>query len=104
MHLLPEYRLMQCRGRFVIRPYHLTFLKYHFMQAPVMFVIRLFRLPLDHKMSVKTKKQMYNDSTNKDEGNDYECQDVCNHVEHIIPRLSFFVARSQIANFPLLST
>ncbi len=90
---------MQRRGRSFIRPYRPAFLEYHLMQAPVMFVTRLFRLPLERTTPVKTKKQMYNDSTNKNEGNDCECQDVCNHVKHIIPRLSLFVARSRIANF-----
>src|SRR5258708_3763732 len=101
-HLLSEYCLMQRRGSSFIRPYRPTFLEYHLMQALVMFVTRLFRLPLEHTTPVKTKKQMDNDSTNKDKGNDYECQDVCNHVEHIIPRLS--VARSHVSHFLLLST
>jgi len=72
------------------------------MQHLAIPMIRLFRLTVEYNMFVKTKKQMYNDGANKNEDNDYECQDVCDHAKHIIPCLSLFVARSQIVNFPLL--
>src|ERR1700731_1073636 len=66
------------------------------MQYLAISMMRLFLLTVEYSTSVKNKMQMYNDGANKNEGNDYECQDVCNHAKHIIPHLSLFVARSQI--------
>jgi len=83
---------MQLRGSSVVSLYRLVFLEYQLMQRRGSFAARLYYLTLEYNTSVKAKMQMYYDGTNKDKGNNYECQDICDQVKHIIPCLSLFVS------------